>query len=204
MVSLDLAKSLFNVSGMIADLKSSNFSIYGQWFSYLNIFLCLVFGFVNIFHISGVVVFSIIAVVQGFIILFIEVPFLLKICPLSENFIGFVSKFDTNWRRFLFYLVMCVIQWCSLIVKTTSLIVVAIGLTITCLVYGIGAAAHQEFKNSSILSDRGKVAASLGNEAVVRDMLWRRVGRPPLPLSLSLTLSLYCYYISIFAYTISI
>ncbi|CAG99875.1 Tvp18 [Kluyveromyces lactis] len=171
MVSVGFLKSMFNVSGMVADLKSSNFSIYGQWISYLNIIFCLAFGIANIFHFSAVIVFSIIAIVQGLIILFIEVPFLLKICPLSDNFIGFVSKFDTNLRRALFYLVMCAIQWCSIIVQSTSLIVVAVGLSITATVYALGAAAGQEFKNSAILSDRGRVAASVTNEAVVRDML---------------------------------
>lgn len=171
MVSFGSVKSLFNVSGIVADLRSSNFSVYGQWFSYLNILFCIIFGIANLFHFSGVIVFSIICIVQGFVILFIEVPFLLKICPLSENFIGFVSKFDSNLRRFLFYLGMCLIQWCSLIVRTTSLLVVAIGLTITCVTYGLGAASHQEFKNSAILSDRGALAASVTNEAVVRDML---------------------------------
>ena len=156
-MSVGFLKSMFNVSGMVADLKSSNFSIYGQWISYLNIIFCLAFGIANIFHFSAVIVFSIIAIVQGLIILFIEVPFLLKICPLSDNFIGFVSKFDTNLRRALFYLVMCAIQWCSIIVQSTSLIVVAVGLSITATVYALGAAAGQEFKNSAILSDRGRV-----------------------------------------------
>lgn len=168
MVSL---KSFFNVSGMLADFRSFNFSVYGQWFSYINIFLCIALGIANLFHMSAVIAFSIVAIVQGLVILFIEVPFLLKICPLSDNFINFVSKFDNNLRRCLFYLGMCVIQWCSIAVQATSLIVVAVGLTITCITYGLGAAKHQEFKNSAILSDRGTVAMNVANEAVVRDML---------------------------------
>lgn len=91
-----------NVGGMVKDLKSFNFSVYGRWFGYINIILCIALGIANLFHVSGVIAFGIISIIQGLVILFIEIPFLLKICPLSDNFIEFIKRFETNGWRCLF------------------------------------------------------------------------------------------------------
>lgn len=64
-----------NVGGMVKDLKSFNFSVYGRWFGYINIILCIALGIANLFHVSGVIAFGIISIIQGLVILFIEIPF---------------------------------------------------------------------------------------------------------------------------------
>ncbi|QLG72688.1 hypothetical protein HG535_0D03960 [Zygotorulaspora mrakii] len=162
-------RQFINVGGIISDLKSFNFSLYGQWFGYINIILCLALGIANLFHVSAVIAFGIVSIVQGLIILFIEIPFLLKICPLSNNFIEFIKKFETNGYRCLFYIGMSVIQWCSIILQATSLIVVAVGLTISAISYGIAFSKHQEFQNTKIL--KNPQDDDFPHEAIVREML---------------------------------
>lgn len=143
--------------------------MYGQWFGYINIILCIALGIANLFHVNAVIVFGILSIVQGLIILFIEVPFLLRICPLSDNFIAFIKRFETNGKRTLFYLGMAAVQWCSLALMVTSLIAVAIGLTISAASYGVAHFKHQQFQNTSII--KSPADDDFPHEAVVREML---------------------------------
>ncbi|AMD22276.1 HGL064Wp [Eremothecium sinecaudum] len=163
-------KRLVDVPKIITDLKSFNFSIYGRWFGYINIILCLALGIANLFHFSLVILFAVIAILQGFVLLFTELPFLLKICPLSENFVGLIKRWESNGSRSLFYIVMAVIQWVSLAVRVTSLIVVAIGLTISAIFYGTGYLKKQEFKETNYLRDPSR-DPNFPREAAVRDMV---------------------------------
>lgn len=140
--------NIFN--GFSGDFKKKNFSLYGQWISLVTILLCLALGIANIFHASLVIIFSIICIVQGLVVTFVEIPFLLRICPLTDTFTNFIKNFDENWPRCGFYLLMSVIQWLSLLVSTTSLIVVAILFAISSACYALAAIKHQEYLKSSI------------------------------------------------------
>lgn len=137
-------------NGLSGDFKKKNFSLYGQWIAILTMILCFALGFANIFHLSFLVAFGIVCVVQGFVVLFLEMPFLLKICPLSGPFINFINKFDENLPRCGFYLLMGVIQWLSLLNGASSLLVVAILFTISSGCYGLAVLKHQEFEKSTI------------------------------------------------------
>ncbi|AGO13799.1 AaceriAGL072Wp [[Ashbya] aceris (nom. inval.)] len=162
-------KSFVNVPGILADLRSFNFSVYGRWFGYINILLCLALGIANIFHFSIVIGFAIVAIVQGLLLIFVEVPILLKICPLSDNFIGFVKKCDTNGRRTVLYTALAIVQYASLSVQVTSLLVVAIGLTISAIFYGTGYLKKQEFLEGNVI--RNPTDPSFMREAAVREVL---------------------------------
>ncbi|SMN21803.1 similar to Saccharomyces cerevisiae YMR071C TVP18 Integral membrane protein localized to late Golgi vesicles along with the v-SNARE Tlg2p [Maudiozyma saulgeensis] len=162
-------KQFINVAGMVKDLKSFNFSVYGRWFGYINIILCIALGIANLFHVNAVVAFGVIAIVQGVVILFIEVPFLLKICPMSDNFIEFIKKFETNGWRCVFYLVNAIIQYCSIALMATSLIVCAVGLTISAMSYAVAFSTKQEFQNTHII--KSPTDDDFPHEAVVREML---------------------------------
>lgn len=173
MALADLALS--NIwGGLSSDFKKKNFSLYGQWISILTIFLCLAFGVANIFHLGPIIVFSIICIVQGLIVLFVEVPFLLKICPLTDTFVNFVRKFDGNLPRCGFYLLNAVIQYLSLTLQATSLLVVAILFTISSACYALAALKHQEYLKSSLdvtgTGSSGALEAQVG-EHVVRNVL---------------------------------
>lgn len=137
-------------SGLSSDFKKKNFSLYGQWIGILTIFLCIALGIANIFHVSLVIIFSIICIVQGLIVLFVEIPFLLKICPLTDTFTNFVSNFDENLPRCGFYLLMSVIQWLSLTLQATSLIVVAVFFLLASSCYLFAYFKKQEFTKSTL------------------------------------------------------
>ncbi|AET41098.1 Tvp18p Ecym_7254 [Eremothecium cymbalariae DBVPG len=162
-------KSFINVPGIVSDLKSFNFSVYGRWFGYINIILCIALGIANIFHFGPVIIFSILALGQGFFLLFVEVPFLVKICPLSERFVSNVKIFNSNMKRTMLYGVMAVIQWVSLVFEVTSLVVLAICLTVSAIFYASGWLTKQEFKESNVL--RGPGSDTFPHEASVREML---------------------------------
>ncbi|ODQ63877.1 Golgi apparatus membrane protein TVP18 [Nadsonia fulvescens var. elongata DSM 6958] len=137
------------------EFKSYNFSIYGQWLGVLSIFLCIALGIANIFHASLVIIFSIICIVEGLVIFFVEIPFFLKICPLTDRFTFFIKTFNNNLPRAGFYLAMALIQYFSCFVQVTSLLVPAIFLTFASISYACAAIKHQEFTASSTLGGTG-------------------------------------------------
>lgn len=144
---LSIFSNLFN--GLSTDFKKKNFSLYGQWIGLITIFLCLALGIANIFHASLVIVFSIICIVQGLVVVFVEIPFLLRICPLTDTFTGFIKNFDENWPRCGFYLLMSVIQWLSVLTQVTSLLVVAVFFLLASACYLLAAVKHQEYLKTS-------------------------------------------------------
>lgn len=160
--------------GLSSDFRSKNFSLYGQWISILTVFLCLALGIANLFHTSLVFIFSIICIVQGLVVLFVEIPFFLKICPLSENFIGFVKKFDGNLPHCGFYLLNAVIQYLSTVVQATSLLVVAIFFTFSSICYALAEFKHQDYVTTSLdpLGTKGSNdLEAQGTSNVVRNVL---------------------------------
>ncbi|KAG5513295.1 hypothetical protein PMAC_001358 [Pneumocystis sp. 'macacae'] len=88
---------------------------------------------------------------MGFILMFIEIPFLMRICPTSRKFDSFIQYFNQNWPRAGVYIIFSTILFLSGIIKWTSLIVAAFFMIITCLCYVIAALKGQTFANSSLL-----------------------------------------------------
>lgn len=142
------------------------------------IFLCFALGIANCFHISLVIIFSILCLyvllrpcfsslpkaqvnanvqfsVSCFLIVFIEVPLLLRICPTSAKFDTFMRRFTTNYMRAAFYGILALVQWLSLIVKTTSLVAAAVFLTIAAFFYLLAAVKGQGFVGSKTLGGQG-------------------------------------------------
>jgi len=91
----------------------------------------------------------------AFIILFIEIPLLLRICPTSAGFDGFIRRFETNYMRAAIYLVMSIIQWLSILALTTSLIACAVVLLIAAIFYALAGIKGQAFVNSKTLGGQG-------------------------------------------------
>ncbi|KAI5788486.1 hypothetical protein EDC01DRAFT_168511 [Geopyxis carbonaria] len=140
-----------------SEFKTRNFSIYGQWTGILCVILCIALGIANIFHTSVIlIIISVICLITGFLIVFLEIPLLLRICPTSPKFDEFIRKFHTNWGRAAFYSVGSVIQWLSLLSKNaTSLLVPAIFLLFAGIFYGLAAVKGQEFMGSKTLGGAG-------------------------------------------------
>ncbi|KAK8053469.1 hypothetical protein PG984_007413 [Apiospora sp. TS-2023a] len=138
------------------EFQTRNFSIYGQWLGILSMILCFALGIANLFIIHLLMIaFSILCLISSFVILFIEVPLLLRICPTSAHFDALIRKVSTNYMRAGTYGVMGLIQWLSIIVKGTSLIAAAIVLTATALCYLAAGIKGQAFVGSKTLGGQG-------------------------------------------------
>ncbi|KAJ5481705.1 hypothetical protein N7475_000517 [Penicillium sp. IBT 31633x] len=138
------------------ELRSRNFSIYGQWTGVLCIILCLALGIANIFSFNAVlIIISIFSIASAFIILFVEVPFLLRICPTSAKFDAFIRRFTTNWMRAGMYAILSGIQFVSLAERASSLIAGAVFLIITAIFYALAGLTKQEFIGSKTLGGQG-------------------------------------------------
>ncbi|KAL4820865.1 hypothetical protein BDW67DRAFT_151406 [Aspergillus spinulosporus] len=146
------------MSALAEEFRSRNFSIYGQWTGVLCIILCLAVGIANIFSFNPVlIVFSILCIISGCILVFTEVPFLLRICPTSAKFDSFIRRFTTNWMRAAMYLVMSIVQWLSLLSRASSLLAAAVFLLIAALFYALAGLKSQEFVGSKTLGGQGIV-----------------------------------------------
>ncbi|KAL3461320.1 Golgi apparatus membrane protein tvp18 [Aspergillus heterothallicus] len=138
------------------EFRSRNFSIYGQWTGVLCIILCLAVGIANIFSFNAVlIIFSILCIVSGCILVFIEVPFLLRICPTSEKFDTFIRRFTTNYMRAAVYTIMSIVQWLSLLKDASSLLAAAVLLLIAGLFYALAGLKNQDFVGSKTLGGQG-------------------------------------------------
>lgn len=95
--------------------------------------------------------------VSGLILIFIEIPLLLRICPTSATFDAFIRRFTTNYMRAGIYGVMSLVQWLSLIVDRngSSLIAAAVVLLIAGAFYALAGLKHQQFVGSKTLGGQG-------------------------------------------------
>jgi len=138
------------------EFAQRNFSIYGQWLGILGMILCLALGIANIFTVHLlIIIFAIIAIVSAFVILFIEVPLLLRICPTSSGFDAAIRRVSTNYMRAGAYGVMATVQWLSITQGATSLIAAAVILTITGVCYLLAGVKGQAFVGSKTLGGAG-------------------------------------------------
>ncbi|RYP49999.1 hypothetical protein DL769_011011 [Monosporascus sp. CRB-8-3] len=139
------------------EFATRNFSIYGQWLGILSMVLCFALGIANFFNLFRIilVLFAILCLLSSFIILFIEVPLLLRICPTSSSFDAAIRKVSTNYMRAGTYGVMALIQWLSITVGTSSLIAAAVVLTLTALCYLLAGVKGQAFVGSKTLGGAG-------------------------------------------------
>ncbi|KAK3679288.1 Golgi apparatus membrane protein tvp18 [Recurvomyces mirabilis] len=138
------------------EFRSRNFSIYGQWTGVLCVILCFALGIANIFHLHWVILFSVLCLISSFIILFIEVPLLLRICPTSAGFDAFIRRFETNYMRAAIYAVLSIVQFLSMVTRFyTSLIAAAVFLMIAAIFYALAGVKGQAFINSKTLGGQG-------------------------------------------------
>lgn len=138
------------------EFQQRNFSIYGQWLGILCMILLLAVGISNIFLFHPLtLVFCILALVSAFLILFVEVPLLLRICPTSGKFDQFVRRISTNYLRAAAYGVMGALQLLSAIGPKTSLIAAGVMLIITAICYLLAAIRGQAFIGSKTLGGQG-------------------------------------------------
>ncbi|KAF5002830.1 hypothetical protein FGRMN_84 [Fusarium graminum] len=138
------------------EFQTRNFSIYGQWLGILSMIICLAVGIANIFtfHVTRYV-FCAFAIASAFIILFIEVPLLLRICPTSSTFDEQIRKISTNYMRAAAYGVMSALQFISIVTDASSLVAAAVFLLFTALCYLLAGIKGQAFVGSKTLGGQG-------------------------------------------------
>lgn len=92
---------------------------------------------------------------SGLILIFVEIPLLLRICPTSSTFDNFIRRFTTNYMRAAIYGTMSLVQWLSLIKDATSLIAAAVMLLLAAICYLIAGLKGQGFVGSKTLGGQG-------------------------------------------------
>jgi hypothetical protein len=93
--------------------------------------------------------------VSGLVLIFVEIPLLLRICPTSPKFDTFIRYFSTNYMRASVYLAMSIAQWLSLLVSASSLIAAAVLLLIAASFYALAGVKGQGFTGSKTLGGQG-------------------------------------------------
>lgn len=93
--------------------------------------------------------------VSAFLIIFIEVPLLLRICPTSEKFDSLIRRVSTNYMRAGAYAVMAVVQFLSTLIMNSTLIAAGVFLLLTALCYLLAAVRGQAFIGSKTLGGQG-------------------------------------------------
>jgi hypothetical protein len=138
------------------EFATRNFSIYGQWLGILSMILCFALGIANLFTIYVlIIILSAVCLASSFVILFVEVPLLLRICPTSSKFDDAIRKITTNYMRAAAYAIMAVVQWLTLISRATSLIAAAVFLSLTSICYLLAGIKGQAFVGSKTLGGAG-------------------------------------------------
>ncbi|KAH6842860.1 hypothetical protein B0I37DRAFT_205723 [Chaetomium sp. MPI-CAGE-AT-0009] len=138
------------------EFATRNFSIYGQWLGILTMILCFALGIANLFTFRVlIIILSAVCLASSFVILFIEVPLLLRICPTSSKFDNAIRKITTNYMRAAAYGIMAVVQWLTLIDRATSLIAAAVFLSLTGICYLLAGIKGQAFVGSKTLGGAG-------------------------------------------------
>jgi len=137
------------------EFASRNFSIYGQWTGVLCIILCFALGIANLINFSLIIIFSAICLACSFVLVFIEIPLLLRICPTSSKFDSIIRQVTTNYMRAGIYLAMAIVQWLSIIIHPSSLIAAAVVLTFASAFYALAGVKGQGFVGSKTLGGQG-------------------------------------------------
>src|SRR5271156_6307753 len=93
--------------------------------------------------------------VSACILIFIEIPLLLRICPTSSTFDAFIRRFTTNYMRAAVYGTMSLVQWLSIIKERSSLIAAAVFLLLAASFYTLAGLKGQGFVGSKTLGGQG-------------------------------------------------
>ncbi|KAI8326156.1 Golgi apparatus membrane protein TVP18 [Martensiomyces pterosporus] len=131
--------------GFVQELKTGNFSLYGQWLALLSGVLTF------FFH----VIYSILAIVFGAICILVEIPILVKLCPTGPAFDRAFGGLKNHWWRFVAYLAFSIVMWSSLAKSGGVLAIGAFTTTMAALCYLVAAVKKQAKITSSVVGGTG-------------------------------------------------
>lgn len=92
---------------------------------------------------------------SALVLVFVEIPFLLRICPTSSKFDAFVRRFTTNYMRAAIYGIMGVFQILSAAYEASSLIAAGVVMLAAGACYAFAGLKHQDFQGSKMLGGQG-------------------------------------------------
>jgi len=141
------------------ELQTRNFSIYAQWLGLLSMVICLYTGLSNIVTLFSrhalLIIFCAISIASSFVILFIEVPMLLRICPTSSKFDKNIKKAIPIYIRAIVYGSMAASQFFSIMIVASSLIAAGALLLLTAICYLLAAVKRQDFIGIEMFGGQG-------------------------------------------------
>lgn len=141
--------------GIQDELRSRNFSLYAQWLGVLSIVLGLALGIANIFHFNLLILWSVILLCCALVLIFVEIPLLLRICPTSAKFDAIIRTITTNYMRGGMYAGMGIFQILSAAYDPSSLIAAGVVMLLTATCYLIAGLKNQDFVASKALGGQG-------------------------------------------------
>ncbi|KAI8581351.1 hypothetical protein K450DRAFT_232624 [Umbelopsis ramanniana AG] len=118
--------------GLLDEFRSKNFSLYGQVFGIISIILLIALGIVTFL---SHVVFSIVGWVIAFILILVEVPLCMRMCPTNDKFDTFIRYFENTLFRAIMYLCFAVVMFLSSLLNTGPLIAAGVSLLLAALCY---------------------------------------------------------------------
>ncbi|KAI8915444.1 hypothetical protein PhCBS80983_g05617 [Powellomyces hirtus] len=143
-----------------SELKSGKMTIYAQWSAILSVLFLIIFSITNLL---SVVPFAIIAWIEAFFMIWLEIPLLTVCCPGGPKIDAFQKFFQNTLFRSILYAVFAVLIWLSILMSATSLIVAAITLSLTSIFYFISVIKKEELSRSGVTGGSGVAGSAARN-----------------------------------------
>ncbi|KAI9328483.1 hypothetical protein DFJ73DRAFT_964501 [Zopfochytrium polystomum] len=139
--------------GLGDDFRSGNFTIYGQWSAIISIILMIVIG-ISVF--LGMFPFAVLSFVFAFVMILLELPIITSCCPCTgPRTESFVKFFANPIFKSLLYASFAVLLWLSVLMSGSAVVISAIALSVTTVLYGIASFRRDEASGNSVLGALG-------------------------------------------------
>ncbi|GAA5801249.1 hypothetical protein HPULCUR_006694 [Helicostylum pulchrum] len=126
-------------------LMSNDIMRYTGRLGIISIILLIALGIVGF---TGHVIFSIVGWVIAFLLVLVEIPLCIKVCPTSPKLDSFIAYFENCYFRAILYLVFAVVMFLSNLKGTGPLIACGVSLLLGSICYGFAAFKGQAFASS--------------------------------------------------------
>ncbi|KAL3898015.1 MAG: hypothetical protein SGCHY_003024 [Lobulomycetales sp.] len=156
------------LAGIKSEAQSKNFTVWGQWVGLLSILLLLAVGIFTL--ISDKFLFAIAGFAEAGLLLFLEIPILMRCCPVSDRCTSVVNFFEAPRFRVVLYALFATFLWLSLLIGPSALIAPALTLSICFVLYLVAVVKGEGLERSEVLkgpSDRAVARYALQNSVGV-------------------------------------
>ncbi|KAJ3414367.1 Golgi apparatus membrane protein tvp18 [Chytridiales sp. JEL 0842] len=137
---------------IVDEFKSGQFSLYAQWMAIISLLLLVILGFTNFL---GVTIFAVLGFIFAGFMFFLELPILTAWCPTGPKTERAVKFFGKPLFRMALYAVFSIVMWLSIMQATTSILIAAVSLSATTVLYGIAVFKKEELSRSEWTGGKG-------------------------------------------------